>query len=308
MLLAVPMEGFRARPTLAIGFEDARDLPDRAIGDEDLARFRIVAVAPEHDEPYRVVYFGDAYRLTEPVLGFAVDGDALTGTDRDRRGPLAGFALLIADLKFPIELEIAHVHPVIAMDVVQHLRVGKIAVEGEDPWDAPLDHPIDQVATEVGMAQEWGLFRLTQLPLAEAAKLQRIVFARATDVVNNEVTVGNQVALVGVIPEPAHILDQLAIVVDEGVVERDGARRTIAGAAIALQQFQASGVELGRIPGHLGQPAIEAGLVGGDGKLPVDPADVLPLGHKQSSQILGKVPPFRFVGKQVAILRHQLLH
>src|SRR5690606_11006918 len=74
------------------------------------------------------------------------------------------------------------------------------------------------------------------------------------------------------------------------------------------QQFEASLVQPRDVPFDLGQPAVQAGLVSGDGKLPVDAADILALGNIQAGQIFGEVAPFWLVGEQVAILLQQLVH
>jgi hypothetical protein len=97
-------------------------------------------------------------------------------------------------------------------------------------------------------------------------------------------------------------------VIDEGIVDRDDAVGGVAGAGSALQAGQAPLVEALGIPVHLGDPSIEAGLVGGDGELAVDATHVLVLGDEQAGQVLGKVLAGRFSGEEVALLGQGLLH
>jgi hypothetical protein len=49
----------------------------------------------------------------------------------------------------------------------------------------------------------------------------------SADVVGDQVVMGNQMALVGMIPKPAYILDQLSFMIDQRVVESDHSARRI---------------------------------------------------------------------------------
>src|ERR687898_2516141 len=53
----------------------------------------------------------------------------------------------------------------------------------------------------------------------QAAEVQRVALARGTGVVGDDEVVGDLVALLGVAPEPADVVDELAVVVDQGVVD-----------------------------------------------------------------------------------------
>ena len=66
-------------------------------------------------------------------------------------------------------------------------------------------------------------------------------------------------------------------------------------------------VELFHVPRHLGDPAVQAGLIRGLGKLGVDHRYVLALGHHQPGQIFGKMPALRGVGEHPAELVHGVL-
>ena len=105
------------------------------------------------------------------------------------------------------------------MNVVQYLRVGEIAVESEVPENFPLAYPIDQLATELGMIEEFLSGGLALLPLAEAAEFQGIVLPAGAHVVGEQIIVGDFVSLIGVIPEPSCVFDVLSVVVDQHVVD-----------------------------------------------------------------------------------------
>src|SRR2546427_7112111 len=96
-------------------------------------------------------------------------------------------------------------------------------------------------------------------------------------------------ALIGMIPEPAGILDQLAIMVNQGVVDRNDAILAIARGRVGLQPVQAMRVDALDIPRRFGQPAIEARLVGGGSKLTVDATHGLMFGDEQAGQVLREV-------------------
>src|SRR5262245_43959521 len=104
------------------------------------------------------------------------------------------------------------------------------------------------------------------------------------------------------VPEPADIGNQLAAVVDQGVVDGDDALGAIAGGGLLLQQGEAALVELTDIPVGVGEEAVEAGLVGGLGEFAVDATDVLAFRYEQASEVLSEVAALRLVGQQVAEL------
>jgi hypothetical protein len=95
--------------------------------------------------------------------------------------------------------------------------------------------------------------------------------------------VRNQVALVGVIPEPADIGNQFSIVTDEGVIDCNDTVLGVAGAGVVLQQVEAPLVERLDVPLDFSQKAVQAGLVGCDRELAVDTADGFTLGNAQAS-------------------------
>jgi hypothetical protein len=84
---------------------------------------------------------------------------------------------------------------------------------------------------------------------------------------------GNQVPLLGVIPEPTDIFNQFAVVIDQRVIDGDHAVRGVVRAGVALQQIEPPLVEGFFIPINLSERAVQAGLVSCDGKLAVDTAD-----------------------------------
>jgi len=111
--------------------------------------------------------------------------------------------------------------------------------------------------------------------------------------------VGDLVAFLGMIPEVPGVLDQLAGVVDQDVVDGNDALFAVAGGRLLLEPVQPELVEPLNVPVHLRQPAVQARLVGGVDEFPVDGRDILAAGHQQASQILGEVDPLRLVGEDM---------
>src|SRR5262245_47697178 len=128
------------------------------------------------------------------------------------------------------------------------------------------------------------------------------MLATRMDIVGKQVIMRNQVTFVSMIPEPAGIFDQFAVVVDQGVVDCNHAILAVAGGGVGLQPLQAMLIDALDIPRRLSQPAVEAGLVGGGGELAIDATDGLVLSDEQASQIFGKMAPGWFIGKEVTKL------
>jgi len=143
---------------------------------------------------------------------------------------------------------------------------------------------------------------LALVAFPETSELQGIVFAACAYVVANQVVVGDLVPPLGMTPEPAHVLDELAVMVDQHVVDRDHPAVAVTGAGIFLHPLKPAFVQLGFLPLHLGEEAIQARLIRGHGEFAVDPPHGLSRGHHQPGEIFREVPPLRLANEQVAEL------
>src|SRR5262249_50435545 len=249
---------------------------------------------------------GNAYRLGKVPLGVTSDGEFGAHQWREGLDPGADSRLLAADDDRAVGFQVADIRALLGVDVVHDRRVGEIAVKGKVAWDRLGHDPVDQLLGQVGVVLE-GLIIATLVALAEAAKVKRVVFPTGVNVVSEQVIVGNQMALVGVIPEIANIVDQFASVVNQGVINRNDPILAIAGGRVMLEPFEAVGVDTIHLPRSFGQPAIEAGLVGGGGKLARDATDRLVFGHQQTSEVLGEVAARGLIRQQVTELDKQFL-
>ncbi len=102
------------------------------------------------------------------------------------------------------------------------------------------------------------------------------------------------------IPEPAHVLDALAIVVDEHVIDGNHALVAVTRGGILLKEIEPAFVESLDVPVHFGEESIQTRLIRGVGELTVDSRDGLPISNEQPREILGEVPPLRFAVEEVA--------
>ena len=301
MLLPVPMKGLGPAPASLVDFQYPVGFPMCPVCDQDLAWFFCFRVRPQDQEAYRVIDIRQTYRLREIPLGVA--GYRELGAQRRREclDPSAQHKLLTADHNYAIGFQVADICAFVAVDVVHNRRIGKVAVEGELAWDTLNNHPIDQLFGQVGVVLERVLV-VTLLALAEAPKVERIVFATWIDVVDEQVIVGDQMAFVGMIPEIADILNQFALVINQGIVNRDHTIVTIAGGRVVLQPFETVRIDASHIPLGFREPAIEAGLVRSIGKLAGDTADSFVLSHNQTGQILGEMDAGGLIWKEVSKL------
>ena len=304
MVLPVPMKGLGSAPASLVHLQNTVGFPMCPVCDQDLAWFFCFRGRPQDHETYRMIDMRQSYRLREIPLGVAGYRELGAYRRRERLDPRAQRQLLTADHNHAIGFQVAHIRALIFVDVVHNRRIGEVAVEGEFAWDTLDNHPINQLFGQVGVILKRVLV-VTLLALAEAPKVERIVLATGIDVVSEQVIVGDQMAFVGVVPEVADIFDQFALVINQGIVDRDDTIVTIAGSRVILEPFETLLIQALRFPGRLSQEAVETRLVGSIGKLTRDTADGFVLRHHQAGQILGEMDARGLIGKDVAKLEQQ---
>jgi hypothetical protein len=152
-------------------------------------------------------------------------------------GNLAGHCLqgLFASLidHLAVELQVSHIRPVAALNVGEHLGTGEVAVKRAVSRHPPLDGIVDQLDTQLGVVLELAL--LTRVFFPEPAPVNGIVRSRGTDVVGDQVIMGDDVTLVGMVPEPADVGDQFARMVNQGSVDGNHTARAVARLGSPLQ-------------------------------------------------------------------------
>src|SRR6266540_17611 len=239
MLLPVPMEGLCPRPAFAIGLEDAMHFPIRPVRNQDLARLGITLPFPQHHDSHRVLDTWDADALGEIPLDLAIHrGFAPTQWPELCLDPLAGLPILAIHGDGAIEFQITDIGAPLAVDMIEDRGIGEVTVEGDIAGNILLNHPIDQLFAEHSVILERFTGGATGLLLAEAAELQWVMLAGSADVVGDQVIMGDQMTLVSMIPEPAGIFDQLAVVVDQRVIDRDDTVLGVARGGVVLQELE----------------------------------------------------------------------
>src|SRR6185437_16630687 len=116
--------------------------------------------------------------------------------------------------------------------MVKNGRVREVTIEDEGAGDVLLADPIDQLLAQDRVIFERLLQAVTLLLLLKAAELQGEMFAVGADVVDEQIVLDDLVTVLAMVPEPASVWNQLAAVVDEGVVDGDDAVSTVAGGRI----------------------------------------------------------------------------
>src|SRR5690606_7415201 len=314
LLLAIAVKSLCAGPTIAVSPQNAIHLPTSPIRDQHLRQLLVAAVLPDHNDPYRVCDLRDAHSRGVVPLAIIAPPQFPLALLEDTCGELIDTDALPSYLQFAVSLEVPHVSPrlslgvLVRVDVIEVLGIGKIAVKREVARDVSLADPVDQLAEQHTMILEGFASRFALLALLEAAELQRVVLAAFGDVIGEQIIVGDLVTLFGVIPEPTDVLDQLAVMVNQHVIDGDHATLRVAGRRVLLQQRQPLGIQFVNIPASAGQKAIETRLVGGLHELGIDTAHALTLGNDQPSEVLGQVASLRLIGQQVGHTLDSLLH
>src|SRR6201997_5668590 len=305
LLLTVPMKGLRTCPAMAIDLQNPADLPLHAVAHQDFARSDIVPLVPDNDQPHPMRNRGDRQGAGEIPLPSVATAQflAVGGSNALRQFVSAN------DLAFPLQLtvgfQIADIAagPVeaifLGVDVVQILGIGEIAVEDEVTGNMPHADPVDQLAEQHRVVLELQVGGFTKFALAKAAKLQGIMLAARANVVDEQVIVGDLVALFGVIPEPTHIGDELALMVNEHIVDGNNAMITVTGAGLFLEQLQTPFVEFTNVPHGVGEKAVQTRLIAGLGELAVDAAHGLALRQEQPRQVFAEMPPLGLAAEEV---------
>jgi hypothetical protein len=250
----------------------------------------------------------------EIPLSLVAAANRLSTRGSNRRREVVHFDFLPSIPNLAIAFQVSHVasrfaKPILfAMNVIQVLRAAEIAVKREVSGNISLCHPVDQLPKQNSVILELLTLRLALITLLEDAKLQRIVFPAAANVVDEEIVVSNLVALFCVVPNPADILDQLSIMIDQHVVDGDDAVIMILRGRILLEHLQPTLVQRFGIPIHFSNETIPARLIGRHGELGAHAANVLLSGDHQANEVLRDMPTLRIIAKQVVKIRHRLAH
>ena len=314
LLLSVPMKGLRTCPAMSINQENPHHLPADTVGHQDFARLFVSLFVPNDNDTHFVVDVGDVQGHGEVPLLLASTPERPAIFRRDLGSNFVDAHHAAFPLDLAVEFQVSHIAPrpvetiPLGMNMVEDLGIGEVAVEGEIAGNFPLADPIDQLATEFGVVEEFFAGHFALFPLAETAEFQRVMLPAAANVVGEQIVVGDLVSPLGVVPEPAYVLDEFSVVVDQNIVDGDNPTVGVACAGVLLQQLQPTFVQFVGVPIHFGQELVETGLICGLGELPVDPQHRFSLGNHQPGEIFAEMLSLWLVGKHVCVLFHGFLH
>ena len=299
------IQRLRARPTTAIRCDDPLRVPVNLVRNENLSRLCVVFVPPQDHDADLVVDIRHRHADGQMPLLDPVDRHRLAVARRDRLRKFHRLLLDALERQLAIELQVADVaasRSVLvfqAVDVVLDRGTRVKAVEGEVAGNVLLVTPVYQFNGQLGHLLELLAGPLALAFLFETAELQRIVFAAGRmNVVDDNQILGVLVPLFGVIPERAGVLDELAGLVKEHVVDGDDAARMEFRVVELLQPLDASLVDDVLVPLDFGQEAIETGLVGCVWHFVGHTGDGFVVRNHQAGQIVGEMFSLRFVFEQ----------
>jgi hypothetical protein len=258
-LLTVPMKRLGAGPAVPVHQHHADDLPRQSVTPQGFARWPITARSPTPHNPYGVLHIRHPHLFAEIPVTPIAHAHGLFGLP----GYLARHRLkrLFPSLLDPlaVELQIAYIQPLLTLNVVEHLGAGDIAIEREVACNTTGHGIVDQLDTPLGVILEnvW----LTRVSFVEPAPFKGIGRAPGTDVVGDQVIMGDDVALVGMVPKPAHVFNPFAGMIHQGIVDGHHPARAITRFGASLPPLEAPVVERLGVPGDLAEPTVQAGLM-----------------------------------------------
>jgi len=308
LLFAVPMEGLGACPATTITAHNARCFPGRPIGNQDLRGAGIATILPQDQNPHGMIYIRHPYGAGEVPLPHIATAKFFTVFARNRCGKILRFTFPAFEPQFAIELQVTDIPSrptgliLLAVDVIQVLGAGKIAIKREYSGNLPFAHPVDQVAKQDAVILEGFIGGFALLSFLEAAEVQWIMLATAAHVIGEQIIVSNLVTFFGMIPEPPDILNELPVVIDQHIVDSNHPLVVITCARIALQQLQAAFIQLVGIPIDFGQEAVQTRLVGSVHEFVGDAVDSFVAGDHQAGEIFGEVFALRCAAEKVGEL------
>ena len=303
MLLAVSMKALCPTPATPINSQDTCHVPHRSITDEHLPSFLLFFPAPQNHDPHRMSHLRNFDALREIPLSILADRYELAIFRTDEACQFRRLHQPALKNNLAVEFRIADIRSAGSMYVIEVGGVGEIAVEGEIAGNVVCDGPVDQFAKQNIVIAEFLLQLNAGFLLDESAELQRIMFAVGTDVMGDQIIVSDFIPLLGMIPEPADVVDELAVMIDQRVVDGDDALYTVRSGRIFLQPGEAGVIELFDIPEAVaGDPSVETGLIGRESEEAIDVGDIFPVRNEQPGKIFSEMLPFRLVFEERAEL------
>jgi len=300
LLLTVPMKGLRACPATTIDQQNPSNFPTSTVADQDFAGLAIAFSIPNDNDSYFVFYIGDTDGCGEVPLLLTAAFERLATIRINLRGHFLGLQFVALPPNFAVEFQVAHVTAGTAetvffiVNMVKARRVGEITIESKIAGYLPLARPVDQLAKKLRVVEKLLAGYVALVAFSEAAKFQWVMFPAGTDVVGDQVVVSQLVPSLGMIPKPADVFDEFAVVVDQYVIDGDYATVAVSCAGVLLQPSEPMTIKLAFVPRHFREETVQTGLIRGHGKLAIDATHRFSRGNHQAREVFGKMPTLGF--------------
>src|SRR5262249_9038088 len=144
-------------------------------------RLRIVTFLPKQHNPYRMREVRNPHLLTEVPVASVAYPYRFFGLPRNLASHRLKRLFPTVVHHLAVELQVPHIRPLGALNVVEHFGTREIAVKGEVARDVARDGIIDQLDAQLRMIFECRCG--TRITLLKPTPLDRIVRSRRTDVV-----------------------------------------------------------------------------------------------------------------------------
>ena len=191
LLLAVPMKGLGARPAMAVHPQHAKHFPNDPIAHQSFTRLGRKTILPKQHDANRVAQRRKAHPFAEIPVATLARTHRFLVSNLTRH--LLQFLFPSVKDPFAVELQGAHIVTLLGMKMAQYLGVREIAVKGEIARHVPRQDIVNQVEAQRGVILE--VLGRTTVLFPEPSPRDRIMAARGTDIVGNQIVVGNDVAL-----------------------------------------------------------------------------------------------------------------
>ena len=210
---------------------------------------------------------------------------------RHRPRPVLARRLLPRRDALAVQLQVA-TGARLALEVLEHLGACQIPIAWAVPGPSPRMASFAQVPAQPGVGLQRA--RRTSILRLETAPRDGRVRPRGTDVVREYIIMGHHMALLGMIPAPPDVLDPLALMRPQHLIEGHAPPSAVARLGHLVPPGQPAIMQCRNVPLALRQPAVQARLVRREGQCPVDATPRLVCGHDQAGQIRSNVAAGRF--------------
>src|SRR5215470_562815 len=139
LLLAVSMKGLGPCPAMAIDQYYTNDFPPQPVTDQRFTGFRVLSLAPKQHDAHGVRHVGNPHLFAEVPIPRTAHAHGFFRLPGNLPGHLLEFLLSASIDNLAVQLQVPHIRALLALDVVEELGAGKIAIKGKIPWNGACE-------------------------------------------------------------------------------------------------------------------------------------------------------------------------